>query len=150
MRYSHELGVQWHFFGLPPWGPREGSKGQILLNLNYKVDFKDFYTKLCACSNKYRYKTHQTEFSLCGLGHAPGVGHGGAGVKKLSCGFAMAPHRLRIQVLFYIDTAYLMMFTIFKFHKDNYLGNLMLAAHNKTYPVFHINFSCSTLYHKHQ
>ena len=25
-----------------PWGPREGPKGQISLNLNYKVNFKDF------------------------------------------------------------------------------------------------------------
>ena len=25
-----------------PWGPGEGPKGQISLNLNYKVNFKDF------------------------------------------------------------------------------------------------------------
>ena len=25
-----------------PWGPREGPKGQISINLNHKVDFKDF------------------------------------------------------------------------------------------------------------
>ena len=35
-----------------PWGPGEGSKGQISLNFNYKVNFKDFYTKLCVCSDK--------------------------------------------------------------------------------------------------
>ena len=51
--YSHEWGVQWHiFFCLAPWGPGEGSKGQILFNFNYKVNFKDFYAKLCACSHK--------------------------------------------------------------------------------------------------
>ena len=32
--------------------PGEGSKGQISLNFNNKVNFKDFYTKHCVCSNK--------------------------------------------------------------------------------------------------
>ena len=32
--------------------PGEGSKGQILFNLNYKVNFKDLYTKRCVCSHK--------------------------------------------------------------------------------------------------
>ena len=37
------------FFGsLPPW---EGPKGQIPLNLNYKVTFNDFYTRLCVSSH---------------------------------------------------------------------------------------------------
>ena len=34
------------FFGPAPWGPGEGSKDQISFNFNYKVNFKDFYTKL--------------------------------------------------------------------------------------------------------
>ena len=33
-----------------PWGPGEGSKGQISFNFNYKVNFKDFYTNLCVYS----------------------------------------------------------------------------------------------------
>ena len=33
-------------------GPGEGSKGQISFNFNSKVNFKDFYTKLCVCSRK--------------------------------------------------------------------------------------------------
>ena len=37
-----------------PWGPGEGSKGQISFNFNFKVNFKDFYTKLCACSHKWK------------------------------------------------------------------------------------------------
>ena len=45
------------FFGPAPWGPWEGSKGQILFNLNYKVNFKDFYTKLCVCSHKWKIQT---------------------------------------------------------------------------------------------
>ena len=28
------------------------SKGQISLNFNYKVNFKDFYTNLCVCAHK--------------------------------------------------------------------------------------------------
>ena len=28
------------------------SKGQISLNFNYKVNFKDFHTRLCVCSHK--------------------------------------------------------------------------------------------------
>ena len=35
------------FFCPCPWGPREGSKCQISLNFNNKVNFKDFYIKLC-------------------------------------------------------------------------------------------------------
>ena len=42
-----------HFgFGPTPWGPQEFSKGQISFNFNYKVNLKDFYTKLCMCSHK--------------------------------------------------------------------------------------------------
>ena len=48
--YSHERGVQLHFFLVPL--PGEGSKGQISFNFNYKVNFKDFFTKQCVCSHK--------------------------------------------------------------------------------------------------
>ena len=40
------------FFGPAPWGPGEGSKGQISFKFNYKVNFKDFYTKHCVSSHK--------------------------------------------------------------------------------------------------
>ena len=41
--YLHEWHMQRHNFIRPyPWGPGEGPKGQISLNLNYKVNFKDF------------------------------------------------------------------------------------------------------------
>ena len=53
--YSHEWGTQRQFFcGPTPWGPGEGSKGQISFNFNYKVNFKDFYSKLCVCSHKLK------------------------------------------------------------------------------------------------
>ena len=49
--YSHEWGVQQQiFFGHAPWDIGEGSNGQISFNFNYKVNFKDFYTKLCMFS----------------------------------------------------------------------------------------------------
>ena len=52
--YSHEWGAQRQFFfGNASWGPGEGSKGQIF-NFNYKVNFKDFYSKLCVCSHKWK------------------------------------------------------------------------------------------------
>ena len=42
------------FFWPAPMGPGEGSKGQISFNFNYKVNFKDFYSKLCVCSHKWK------------------------------------------------------------------------------------------------
>ena len=73
-------------FGPAPWGPGEGSKGQISLNFNYKVNFKDFYSNFVCVLTNERYKTFQTDFLFCRLGHAPGVGlwgtGGSQGVKK--------------------------------------------------------------------
>ena len=45
------------------------SKGQISLNFGYHVNLKDFYTKLCVCCTNERYKTYQTRFLICHLGH---------------------------------------------------------------------------------
>ena len=42
------------YFGPAPLGPRKGSKGQISFNFNYKVNFKDFYIKLCVRSHKLK------------------------------------------------------------------------------------------------
>ena len=61
------------------WGPGEGSKGQISFKFNYKVNFKDFYTNFACVLTNERYKTYQTGFSFCRMGHAPGVGLWGAG-----------------------------------------------------------------------
>ena len=36
------------------WGLGEGPKGQISLNLNYKVNFKNFSSKLCVSSHKWK------------------------------------------------------------------------------------------------
>ena len=49
-----------NFFGPAPWGLGEGSKGQILINFNNKVSFKEFLPNIvCVCTNE-RYKTYQT------------------------------------------------------------------------------------------
>ena len=44
---------------------------------------KDFYTKVCAPTNE-RYKTYQTGFSSCRLGHALRVGLGVLRCQKLN------------------------------------------------------------------
>ena len=66
------------FLGPAPWGPGEGSKSQISFNFNYKVNFKDFYTKLCVFSEMKDTKHIRQDFLFCCLGHALGVGPGGA------------------------------------------------------------------------
>ena len=79
--------MQRHIFLVPiPWGPGEGPKGQISLNLNHKVNFKDFIPNFVCFLTNERYKTYQTVFSFCRLGYAPGVGLGvpwGVGGLKL-------------------------------------------------------------------
>ena len=69
-----------------PWGLGEGLKGQISLNLNYKVNFKDFKPNFVYLLTNERYKTYQMGFSFCRLGHAQGwdlgVPWGAGGSKK--------------------------------------------------------------------
>ena len=60
-----------------PWGPGEGPKGQISLNVNNKVDFKYFKPNFVYLLTNEIYETYQTAFLFCRLGHAPGVGLGG-------------------------------------------------------------------------
>ena len=62
--YSHEWGAHWQFlFGPAPWGPVEGSKGKISFSyFNYKVNFKDFYTKLCVFSQMKDTKLIRLDF----------------------------------------------------------------------------------------
>ena len=86
--YRHEWGVQHQtFIGPAPWGPGEGSKGQISFNFQLQSQFQRFLNQtLCVLTNE-RYITYQTEFSFCPLGHASGMGLWGAGgaqgVKKI-------------------------------------------------------------------
>ena len=59
------------FFGPAPWGPGEGSKGQISFNFNYKVNFKDFYTKLCVCSHKLKIQNISDGIFILSPGSCP-------------------------------------------------------------------------------
>ena len=66
-------------FGPAPWGPGEGSKGQISLNLNNRVNFKDFILNfVCVLTNR-SYEIYQTGFLFWRLGNAPGVRLGAPG-----------------------------------------------------------------------
>ena len=68
--YLHEWHMQQHNFFVPhllgPWG---GAKRSNIIKSHYKVNFKDFYTKLCCLLTNERYKTYQTRFSFGHLGH---------------------------------------------------------------------------------
>ena len=49
--YSHEWSVQCQLFFCPaPWGPGEGSKGQISFNFNYSQFQRFLYQTLCVFS----------------------------------------------------------------------------------------------------
>ena len=78
---------------------QKGSKGQISLNFNYKINFKFFIPNFeCVLTNEI-YSIYRTRFAFSRLGHAQGVELGGAGgVKKIAWGFSLAPHRLRVLV----------------------------------------------------
>ena len=71
-----------NFFGPAPWGPGSNIICQkIKYNLISitKTKSKIFIPNcVCVLTNE-RYKTCQTGFSLCSLGHAPGVGLWGGG-----------------------------------------------------------------------
>ena len=74
--YSHEWGVQQQFcFGPTPWGPGEGSKGQIF-SITKSISKFFIPNFVCVLTNG-KYKTYQTGFSFCRLGDAPGVGRWG-------------------------------------------------------------------------
>ena len=78
------------FFCTASWGSEEGSKGQISFDFNYKVNFKDFIANFVCVLTKERYKTYQSGFSFCRLGHSLGMelwgARGAPGVKKIKHG----------------------------------------------------------------
>ena len=61
-------------FGPTPYGPGEGSKGQLSLISIAKLISKIFVTNFVCILTDERDQTYQTGFSFCRLGHAPGVG----------------------------------------------------------------------------
>ena len=70
-----------YFFWPCPWGPGEGPKGHISLNIikfQLQSQFQRFFKPNFVCLLTHEtYKTYQTGFSFGRLGHAPGVGLGG-------------------------------------------------------------------------
>ena len=57
--------------GPAPWGPGEGSKDQISINFNYKVNFKDSYTKLCVCTHKLKIQNISDGIFILSPGSCP-------------------------------------------------------------------------------
>ena len=71
-----------HFLAPPPGALGRGQKVKYHLISITKSISKIFIPNfVCALTNK-RYKTYQTEFLFCHLGHAPGVGLWGDGGAK--------------------------------------------------------------------
>ena len=54
-----------------PVGPWGGVKRSNIINFNYKLNFKDFYSKLCVCSHKYKIKTYQMFFFILSPNSSP-------------------------------------------------------------------------------
>ena len=68
------------FFGPAPWGPGEGSNGQISFNFNYKVNFKDFlFQTLCVFSQMKDTKHIRQDFYsvACVMAQGWNLGHWG-------------------------------------------------------------------------
>ena len=53
------------------WWPWDEVKGQISLNFVYHVNFKDFYTKLCVCSHKWKIQNISDRIFILSLGSCP-------------------------------------------------------------------------------
>ena len=81
--------MQQHFFFDPPPGALgRGQKVKYhLISITKSISKISIPNFVCVLTNE-RYKTYQTGFSFCRLGHAPGVGLRGAGgaqgVKKIN------------------------------------------------------------------
>ena len=80
-----------HFFGPAPMGPGEGSKGQISFNFNYKVNFKDFYTKLCVCTHKWKIQNISDRIFILSPGSCPRGGTWGCLGAKIKFRPAICP-----------------------------------------------------------
>ena len=71
-----------HLFGPAPWGPWEGPKGQISLNIikfQLQSQFQRFFNQIVSVFSHMKDIKHIGRgFSFAHLGHAPGVELGGA------------------------------------------------------------------------
>ena len=81
--YWHEWGVQRQtFIGPAPGALGRGQKVKYQLISITKSISKIFIPNFVCVLTNERFKTYQTGFSFCSLGHAPGVGLWGAGGAK--------------------------------------------------------------------
>ena len=72
-----------------PWGPGEGSKGQISFYFNYKVNFKDFlYQTLCVFSQMKDTKYIRRDFHSVARVMPQGWDFGMLGVPRWSFGIS--------------------------------------------------------------
>ena len=78
-------------FGPAPWGPGDGSKGQISFNFNYKLNFKDFYSKLCVCSHKWKIQNISDKIFILSPGSCPRGGTWGYLGAKFKFGPTVCP-----------------------------------------------------------
>ena len=62
-----------------PRGPLGGVKRSSIIKFQLQSQAKTFIPNFVCVLRNERYKTYQTGFSFCFLGHAPGVGLRGAG-----------------------------------------------------------------------
>ena len=76
--YSHEWGVQWHFFCPTPGALGRGQKVKYHLISITKSISKMVIPNFVYVPTNERFKTYQTGYKFCCLGHAPGVGLWGA------------------------------------------------------------------------
>ena len=68
-----------HFFWPCPLGPRGGAKRSNIIKIQLQSQFQRFLNQtLCVFSEMKDISTYQMGFSFGRLGHAPGVGLGGA------------------------------------------------------------------------
>ena len=80
------------FLALPPGALRRGQKVKYHLISITKSISKIFIPNFVCVLTNERYKTYQTGFAFCPLGHAPGVGLWGAGVPRGSKKFLEHGH----------------------------------------------------------
>ena len=78
---------QQNFFWPHPLGPGEKSKGQLHLISITKSISKIFIQNFVFVLTNERYKTYQTGFQFCYLGHAPGLDLGALGMPRGSIFF---------------------------------------------------------------
>ena len=67
-----------NFLAPPPGALGRGQKVKYLISFTKSISKTFIPNFVCVLTNE-RYKTYQTGFSFCCLGHAPGVGLWGAG-----------------------------------------------------------------------